>query len=922
MGLGKTYPSVEGLRAYERELAQANVGRLRLGLLLGSVLVPAFWLLDLLAYPERARFFLALRLGVAGCFVGLFWISTRRWSKPWGGLLRILTIAFVGLTINVMIRFTGGYASPYYAGLSLVFLVAGVIIRFNVREAAIGYGTCYVIYLLGIALLDEVRDFGLLANNNMFLLSSLLVALVGSHLAERLERKEFFSRYALSQANRKLREVDQLKSRFFASVSHELRTPLTLLLAPTESLLAEEVGRLAGQARRFVELIHANALKLLQQINDLLDLARLDAERMELNVAPVDLGPLVGALVRTAEPLASQRGIELRYAAERSADTVPVDGEKVEKVVLNLISNALKFTPPGGRVEVLLRQTASGARITISDTGIGVPRKDLERIFDRFAQVDASGTRRYPGSGIGLALVKELVELHKGWVDVESEPGIGSRFSVTLPSAPGEAALRRSAESAAGASAEKPEGDGGNGEPGVERAGAATASTARAGTDLRQLQLADLADAAPMEASGPPRAAAGDGALAAPLPSVPEGPPRLRPSTGVAVAPAASSQTPAAAGRPTVVVMEDNSQLREFLTTLLGREYRVLEAADGDEGLNLARAVRPDLVVADVMMPGKSGLDVCRALKQDPDPGLATTPVLLLTAKAELAARLEGYEQGADDYLVKPFNSKELMARARVLLRLRALEQALARRNRELAGKLSTTRDQLLQAEKLSAIGQLAAGVAHEINNPLTSVISFAQLLLKGRVTEADARRCLELIAAEGERAARIIRSLLAFARKHKPERRLQPLGPIIEAVLELRVYAIERAGITIERDFAELPPVMVDPHQLQQVFLNILINAEQALSERRSGRIVVRTRAGEGVVRVAIADDGPGIAPEDLPRIFDPFYSTKDVGQGTGLGLSICYGIIQEHQGRIWAESEPGGGATFWIELPMERNS
>jgi two-component system, NtrC family, sensor kinase len=297
-------------------------------------------------------------------------------------------------------------------------------------------------------------------------------------------------------------------------------------------------------------------------------------------------------------------------------------------------------------------------------------------------------------------------------------------------------------------------------------------------------------------------------------------------------------------------------------------------------------------------------------------------PVLLLTAKAELAHRLEGYEQGADDYLVKPFNSKELMARVRVLLRMRTLEQALARRNVELKGELSSTRDQLIQSEKLGAVGQLAAGVAHEINNPLTSIISFAQLLLKGRVSDDDARRCLELIASEGERAAKIIRGLLAFARKHTPERTLTALGPVLDAVIELRTYALGKAGIVLQRRYTDLPAVMVDAHQLQQVFLNILINAEQALTERRGGRIVVATERDGGVVRVRIADDGPGIAPEDLSRIFDPFYSTKEVGQGTGLGLSICYGIVEEHGGRIWAESEPGRGATFVIELPIDAGS
>ncbi|HEX7125390.1 MAG TPA: ATP-binding protein, partial [Thermodesulfobacteriota bacterium] len=428
--------SIEALRAYSREAAKVSLRRLQHGLLLGIVIVPAFGLLDLLAVPERASLFVKLRLAVALCLGVIFWASTRPWTKRIRSVLRIVAIVIAGMMVNVMIRYTGGYESAYYAGLSLVFLVATVIVRFNVRESAIACGACYLVYLGGIAAFDDVENFRALANNNFFLLSSLIVALVGSYLSESLERREFLARFHLFSANRKLRELDQMKSQFFASVSHELRTPLTLLLAPTESLLAEEAGRLPAPSRRFVEIIHANALKLLKQINDLLDLARLDARRMALTAAPTDLGPIVTGVVRTAEPLARQRGIDLRSTIERTAESVVVDGEKVEKIVLNLLSNALKFTPPGGRVEVSLRQAASGARIVVQDTGIGIARKDLDRIFDRFAQVDSSITRRYPGSGIGLALVKEMVDLHGGWVDVESQPGVGSRFSVTLPATP------------------------------------------------------------------------------------------------------------------------------------------------------------------------------------------------------------------------------------------------------------------------------------------------------------------------------------------------------------------------------------------------------------------------------------------------------------------------------------------------------
>ncbi|HWP35267.1 MAG TPA: ATP-binding protein, partial [Thermodesulfobacteriota bacterium] len=428
-----TLPPGGALDAYRREEARLAAGRVRQAYLLALVLVPAFGVLDLLLFPERAPLFIALRLLTVAALSAVPWLLTRARGRPWAGGLGIAGIVLVGLLVNVMIRLTGGYASPYYAGLSLVFLVASVIGRFNLREAAIGCGTGYALYLLGIALFDDVRDPGLLANNVMFLTSTLLVSLVGAHLLERGRRRAFLARYALREANRRLREVEQLKARFFANVSHELRTPLTLLLAPAEALLTGEGGRLPAAARRLVETIHANALALLKQINDLLDLARLDAGRLSLELAPVDLEPLVGGLVRAAEPLARQRGLTLVFRAETPARSIPADGAKVEKVVLNLLSNALKFTPPGGRVEVTLRQAASGARITVSDTGIGIARKDLPRIFDRFAQLDTPLGRRHAGSGLGLALAKELVELHGGWIDVESEPGRGSRFSVTLP---------------------------------------------------------------------------------------------------------------------------------------------------------------------------------------------------------------------------------------------------------------------------------------------------------------------------------------------------------------------------------------------------------------------------------------------------------------------------------------------------------
>jgi len=228
---------------------------------------------------------------------------------------------------------------------------------------------------------------------------------------------------------------------------------------------------------------------------------------------------------------------------------------------------------------------------------------------------------------------------------------------------------------------------------------------------------------------------------------------------------------------------------------------------------------------------------------------------------------------------------------------------------------------QLIQSEKLAALGQLISGVAHELNNPLTSVIGYAQLLLhKGKLNDRAAEG-IEIINREAERTRRIVQNLLSFSRQHKPCRTQADLNEILERSLELRAYELKTNNITVCREFGDLPRINVDQHQLQQVLLNVIINAEQAIrTSGQKGTLTLKTQVkpGGGWVVVSIADDGPGIPPEDLTKIFDPFFTTKEIGKGTGLGLSISYGIIKEHGGIIRAESESGRGTTFITELPL----
>ena len=231
---------------------------------------------------------------------------------------------------------------------------------------------------------------------------------------------------------------------------------------------------------------------------------------------------------------------------------------------------------------------------------------------------------------------------------------------------------------------------------------------------------------------------------------------------------------------------------------------------------------------------------------------------------------------------------------------------------------LKTTQAQLVQSEKLSAVGEFVAGVAHELNNPLAAVMGFSEMLKDADVDE-DLRRHLDLIFKSALRCRKIVQSLLSFARRHQPERKPVAVNKLIDEVLEIVAYQLRTSNVEVVCQFApRLPLVLADGHQIQQVVLNLINNARQAIeAHQASGRITIRTDMQEVVIRIAIQDNGPGIAPENLTRIFDPFFTTKEVGKGTGLGLSLCYGLIREHGGNITVSSEPGKGATFTIELP-----
>ncbi|WP_405863541.1 SpoIIE family protein phosphatase [Streptomyces sp. NBC_00005] len=438
-----------------------------------------------------------------------------------------------------------------------------------------------------------------------------------------------------------LAELDRAKTTFFANVSHEFRTPLTLLLGPLQQALADEDR---PERREQLELAERGALRLLKQVNTLLDVARAEAGQMRPALEPVDLAGATAELAGVFRSAFEAAGLTLEVDCPPLPKPVSLDREMWEKIILNLLSNALKFTFTGG---AQVRVTAAGdwARLTVTDTGTGIPADELPRLFERFHRVRGARSRSHEGSGLGLVLVKDLVEAHGGTVGVDSRLGQGTTVTVDLPFA---AAQRPRPARSPG---EIPR-EGGGGRPG--RAAAYV-------DEALGWLAADPVPAAATSAARTPHTPATHDALHGPSPHETDRPHRAR-----------------------LLVVDDNADMRAYLTQLLQPDYDVLLAADGRAALEMALAQPVELVLSDVMMPRMDGFELVRALRADPR--TARLPIVLLTARAGEEESVQGRHAGADDYLTKPFSARQLLARVRTGLELSRLrEQVLTETRNQLA---------------------------------------------------------------------------------------------------------------------------------------------------------------------------------------------------------------------------------------------
>jgi signal transduction histidine kinase len=646
----------------------------------------------------------------------------------------------------------------------------------------------------------------------------------------------------LRAANVKLGELDVAKTTFFSNISHEFRTPLTLMLGPVEDALADTAEPLGKNQRYRVQTAHDNALRLFKLVNTLLDFSRLEAGRLRALYSPIDLASFTAELAGMFRSAVDRTDIKLEVKCPPLSEKVWIDRDMWEKIVPNLISNALKFTH-SGQVTVRMHENATHAMLEVTDTGIGIPEEELPRIFDRFHRVLGAKARTHEGTGIGLSLVRELVQLHGGEIAAASTVGMGTTFRVGIPKGfahlPADAVSQTSVD---------------------PRIGRETAA---------HVSVASRWNGGPM-ADSPQRVSAA-------------------PTT-----------------RPHIVIVDDSADLRGYLSALLCKDYDVTTAADGVEGLEQIREKTPDLVISDVMMPKLDGIGLLHALRADPR--LSSLPVILLSARAGEESAIDGLDAGSDDYLVKPFSARELLARVRTHIELSQMRKRwiaeLQRANRELDA--------------------FSYSVSHDLRAPLRAVEGYSRALIEdcGSMLNRHGLDHLDKIQNSVARMSQLIDALLNLSRISRTSLRREFVDLSARAVSVVedlaRANPERHLDQQIRIDVEENLVAEGDPELLYVVLVNLIGNAWKFTAQRDRAHIEVG-RLSSDPTTFFVRDNGAGFDMKHAAHLFEPFARLHNANEfsGTGVGLATVQRAVERHGGRIWADSKIDDGATFYFSLP-----
>jgi len=746
--------------------------------------------------------------------------------------------------------------------------------------------------------------------------------MVASHITTVIQNAKILEEEI--QHTEKLKEIDRAKTVFFSNISHEFRTPLTLMLAPIEDLLTDTQTPLMPIHHQKLSLAHRNTSRLLKLVNTLLDFSRIEANKLQAIFEPTDLSSFTKDLASMFRTTIEKAGLRFIVDTPPLEENVTVDKEMWEKIVFNLLSNAFKFTLEGN-ISLTLKKENQCVKLTIKDTGVGIPPSELSRLFERFYRVEGTRGRSFEGSGIGLALVQDLVNLHNGKIEVESEENIGSTFTVTLLLGESHLSLSKNYQ-------------------------------ARENYNSNQGRLyIEEANHWILEKSSNSDALSDKNIT------------RLKNDTSSYTENRTKSLKNSI---KKILVVDDNADMRKYISALLHSIGHVETCENGEEAWHKIVNNSPDLILSDIMMPKMNGFELIQKLREEPQ--LKLIPVILLSARAGEEARIEGIQSGADDYLVKPFSRKELVARVSTQLELGALRISLEDRvkqrtielqnayetlNREMLERIELEANLFKKNTEISLIKEYSSKqidfinfICHEIRNSLTVIYGATSLLqnevmsveklinsytVKCKNTIVDQltllftriREILESLEHSSQQQKIIVDDVLDMAKLEYDKIELYPQSFNIQTffnnIRKMFGPQFEKKGLKFTLNLPKYTTwIEADSYRLSQVVTNLITNA---IKFTEKGGITItanvnKSSSEEFRLFVLFEDTGVGMHEAELLKLFKPFSQasaqTAAKYGGSGLGLVICKKLIEKMGGEIKVESKKDQGSKFLFSI------
>lgn len=867
------------LSGFSEKVRSNNVFGLRVATGLGFTFVPAFGLLDYVLAPGDYQTLWIFR-GVATIASLLIFLATfSNFGRKHVNPMSTIAVLIVSSSIAAMIRFLGGYESTYYAGLILLIIVAGVLFSWTFFQSALTNFLIVMLFLIPVAIFDRIENISVFVSNSFFLVTTGIVIVIGQAFNYRLKFREYLNsqlilqaKVDLEKAHEQLKQLDRFMGQVFANITHELKTPLNMILSPLELILDGDLGRITSQQKGTFQSMFRSGMKLLKLIMDILDLSKVQDSRIFLKVFERDLVEYLRGLVAQVELLAERKEIKLTFESNVESTLVWCDIERLERVFINLLSNAAKFTPLGGNIQMKLTDEGDTVLVQVVDDGPGFPSDQAERVFERFFQTDMGSARKFGGTGIGLSLALELVELHGGKIWAQSEEGEGATFSVRLikdqehfnPEILDRRAMKQDVVKG------KREGD---------RGIMDWSSQLTARDEFRMLDIAEATDRRIVE-----------------------------------------RDMDEDRREHKVLVVDDTPDIIRVVHLALHQHFKVLAAEDGLKGYDLATAESPDLIITDLMMPGIDGLELTTRLRDDKR--TKHTPIIMLTARGDLDDRVAGIETGVNTYLTKPFSPRELVSCVHGLLDIKETTADLV-----LDQKMDSLEDfsSGMAHEIRNPLNYIKNAVA-VIKGDTDKVV---ELLARTGDEEpaGDDKEQLDKLTTRIEkmfgtaeagikRITGTVELMSSYARQGF-ERTVRP-HDMFAAVSDVVNVVLPATGRTVEitSEFDGPGRVNCVPEEFNQVLTNLIQNAIEAVPDE-TGRIVIRGWNQDGMVHLSVKDNGTGMNPETRERIFNPYFSTKGPGRGMGMGLTITHRVVRSLGGDIRVESTEGAGTEFIVSIP-----